>query len=502
MLLFQVLLFFVFPLALVQFSLYLLRVWNRSKLIRQKRCQPPPTASQNGLLLGLDSVFRSLRMVKENKLNLSTQQQLQKYGYTFQSKSLAKTRFFTIEPENLQAIFAKDFESWGSQPFRLFPFQPFVGKGIMCTDGAFWAHSRALIKPTFARTQISDLSALNVHVDRLIRLIPTDGSTVDLQPLFGRLALDSSTEFLFGESVNTLLPHATEDAAAFLDAYNYGQAILGKRMQLPHWNFLTRDKRFWESCKVAHQFVDQYVDKALQQKDDGVPTKRYVLAYELAKETKDRTDIRNQLLNIFLPAHDATAVILTNIFFHLARHASVWNKLRQELDAHGLLTGGASMITLERLKSIKYLQYIMNETFRLNPTIGILSRAALRDTTLPVGGGADGSAPIFVKKGDVLSASLYAMHRRKDIYGEDAHVFRPARWESLRPRFWSYLPFGGGPRVCPAQQFALAEVGFTIVRFAQTYVSIENKDPVHEFVESYKISTESKNGAKVAFALA
>lgn len=72
----------------------------------------------------------------------------------------------------------------------------------------------------------------------------------------------------------------------------------------------------------------------------------------------------------------------------------------------------------------------------------MLSRMASTDTVLPVGGGQDGKSPLFVQKDQVVGWSSYAMHRRKDIYGEDSDEFRPERWETLRPG-WGYLPFGG-----------------------------------------------------------
>ena len=95
-------------------------------------------------------------------------------------------------------------------------------------------------------------------------------------------------------------------------------------------------------------------------------------------------------------------------------------------------------------------------------------------------------------------ASFYSLHKRKDLFGEDADIFRPERWESMRPAHWSYLPFGGGPRICPGQQLALTEVGYSIIKIVEAFPAIENRDPVLEFVEHYKLSTESKNGAKVA----
>lgn len=102
------------------------------------------------------------------------------------------------------------------------------------------------------------------------------------------------------------------------------------------------------------------------------------------------------------------------------------------------------------------------------------SRAAEKTTTLPVGGGPDGTAPILVRKGEGVGYCIYAMHRRKDIYGSDADQFRPERWENdaLKNIGWGYLPFNGGPRICLGQDFALLEAGFTIVRLLQTFETI------------------------------
>ena len=64
------------------------------------------------------------------------------------------------------------------------------------------------------------------------------------------------------------------------------------------------------------------------------------------------------------------------------------------------------------------------------------------------------------------------MHRRKDIWGPDAEIFKPERWLTRRPG-WDYLPFNGGPRICIGQQFALTEVGYVVIRLMQRIDSID-----------------------------
>lgn len=107
---------------------------------------------------------------------------------------------------------------------------------------------------------------------------------------------------------------------------------------------------------------------------------------------------------------------------------------------------------------MRYLRAVLNESLRLYPIVPNNNREALHDTILPLGGGKDGQSPLFVPKGQIVVWDLYSMHRRKDIYGVDADVFKPERWldsgdeTALRPG-WAYLPFNGGPRTCVGRKF-------------------------------------------------
>ena len=292
------------------------------------------------------------------------------------------------------------------------------------------------------------------------------------------------------------------DARSFLSAYNHGMETLNRRILLPKWNFLTWDNYFWESCRITREFVDSYMDRALElvQGKNGTSHRsdnkrpRYVLAEELAKETKDKDEIRDGLLNLFFPAHSAIGLALTHIFFLLARHPRVWGKLRAEVE-----TLQTEELTFERLKSLTYLQAIINESFRLHPGVSVNARMCLRDTVLPTGVGPNGTDTVFVGKGDMIMISLSSMYRRKDLFGEDAEEFNPERWETLEVAPWSFLSFSGGPRVCSGKNLTLAHISFTMVKFLQKFRRVDNRDPCGQFVEMYKISTESKNGAKVAF---
>lgn len=271
-------------------------------------------------------------------------------------------------------------------------------------------------------------------------------------------------------------------------------------MTKPLWNILTLDKKWWQSYRLCHDFVDRAVDRAIRDLDSKTLSKgkhhKYILAQELAKRTDDRKDIRNQLLNIFLPAHDAIAIPLTNIFFHLARHPTVYAKLRQER----LSMPASANTDVQTLKKLPLLQNIINETFRLNPGVTTNERVALHDTILPTGGGASCASPVFIRKGDLATISFYTLQRRKDIWGADAEEWKPERWEGegVKVPPWTNLPFGGGPRICPGQELGLMQIAFAIARSVREIVGIERRDPVIAFEDLNRVVTVSKNGCKVA----
>lgn len=119
---------------------------------------------------------------------------------------------------------------------------------------------------------------------------------------------------------------------------------------------------------------------------------------------------------------------------------------------------------------------------------------------LPIGGGSDGSSPIYLNLGDTIVINIYSLHR-SEVYAPDPDRFRPERWEDIRPA-WEYLPFGGGPRHCPAQQLALFWVAYTVAKMAKVYKELRNMDSTEEFIESMKLNMESLNGARVKLVLA
>lgn len=93
---------------------------------------------------------------------------------------------------------------------------------------------------------------------------------------------------------------------------------------------------------------------------------------------------------------------------------------------------------------------------------------------------------------------MYSLHRQPSVYGADAQTFRPERWAdpTLRPG-WDYLPFGGGPRVCLGQQYALTEAYYVTIRLMQMYRRVEPRNANESWMEQLTITCCSYGGTKV-----
>lgn len=282
-------------------------------------------------------------------------------------------------------------------------------------NGKQWEHSRALLRPQFVRSQVSDIKLEEAHVQALMsvldRRLKSDGWTelTDLQPLFFRLTLDSATEFLFGESINSQLvdgPDKPEDGEEFSFAYAFdrSQYILSMAARLGNNYWLVHTPQFHRMVKKVHSLVDYFVQLALSQNvaKSGVPEQgKYVFLHALAQETRDPYELRSQILNILLAGRDTTASTLGWFFYTMAdpQYKGIFTKLRSIVLSEFGSYADPKDITFETMKNCQYLQWCLNETLRLYPVVSFNVRTAMVDTTLPTGGGPDGKSPIYVKKG-------------------------------------------------------------------------------------------------------
>ncbi|OAL45722.1 putative cytochrome P450 family protein [Pyrenochaeta sp. DS3sAY3a] len=444
-------------------------------LMRARRllCKLPP--KRTSYVFGIDHIWRLGKADWDMKLPQflikifdETKTSKGLAAYTVKQDQLGETSFFTCDPKNIQAVLASQFHDFEFGENRRNAFHPLLGTGIFAADGKMWERSRTLLRPQFSREQISDLDLEERHVQNAMQVIPVNVTgwtdTVDLQTIFFRLTLDTSTEFLFGESVESqikaLQTHTNKvdslSHANFGQEFDKSQWYLSFRVRLQQFYWIINPYNFRHSVKVVHEHTDRFVNKALRRMsgkstetlDEGKP--KYVFLEALAKQVKDPPELRSQVLSVLLAGRDTTASLLCWFIRFMIDHPRVYLKLRNIVVEEFGSYKEPRNITFASLKACRYLQFCMNETLRLNPVVPINVRAAAKDTTLPRGGGEKGLDPVYVRKGQMIMYSVHATHRLKEYWGDDANEFKPARWDGLR-HGWEYLPFNGGPRICPGQ---------------------------------------------------
>ena len=186
------------------------------------------------------------------------------------------------------------------------------GDGIFTQEGAAWKHSRELLRPQFVHKHYEDLTVFRDAVDDLIDAIAAGGDIVDLQPLFFRLTLDTTTAFLFGESVRSLRAPDSAGEETFADAFNIAQEYVAKRFRLLDLYWLIGGPKFREACNNVHKFADRIIERNLSNRKAGTASLRGETFLDIAAAIMpDRSALRSQIINILVAGRDTTACLLS-----------------------------------------------------------------------------------------------------------------------------------------------------------------------------------------------
>ncbi|MGH9675839.1 MAG: cytochrome P450, partial [Candidatus Acidiferrum sp.] len=168
--------------------------------------------------------------------------------------------------------------------------------------------------------------------------------------------------------------------------------------------------------------------------------------------------LRDETITLFLAGHETTANTMAWTWWLLARNPAVEAKLHAELD---VILGGRAP-TLDDLPKLVYAGHVITEALRLYPAAWGLARLAIEEHEI---------AGYPVKKGMGVACAQWVVHRDPRWY-DAPEEFRPERWQGdlakRLPRF-AYFPFGGGPRQCIGNTFALMEATLILTTIAQKF---------------------------------
>jgi cytochrome P450 monooxygenase len=176
--------------ALLILSLFIHKIINlliHRTHLRRHGCIEPPYYPHKNPILGLDHFANMMNALKNGRLLDFKKEQFDTYGKTFRGNAIGINAYYTSDPEVSKAVHATYAAKFGLQPLRYEVAKHLWGNGIIVTDGKHWQRGRALIRASFDVVHIANFDRLRRHTEAFLDLLPSDGATVDLMPLFKRL---------------------------------------------------------------------------------------------------------------------------------------------------------------------------------------------------------------------------------------------------------------------------------------------------------------------------
>lgn len=226
--------------------------------------------------------------------------------------------------------------------------------------------------------------------------------------------MDAAADFSMGIELDSLHNKNSE----YFDAQERVRHIQSLIERAGPLNWLIPRWQFNADLKTIDKFMEPTLMRALADADSGKTVKsdgKYTFVQECLEVSRDPQFLRDEIRTILIAGRDTTATTLAWVFYELACHPEVVADLRREISAN---IGMDREPTYEDLKNVKILSYILNETLRIYPVAPFNVRAALKDTSLPRGGGPDGNGPVGIPAGTTVVYSTHLLREYSTIKWE------------------------------------------------------------------------------------
>ena len=332
------------------------------------------------------------------------------------------------------------------------------GQGLLTSEGEFWKRQRRLVQPAFHRQKLALLtdkmaSATRLTVDRWNIEGAPNGNVHEAMM---RLTFAIVGQTLFSTDVDgdaSAIGHALTVGLEWTN--QYAEALV----RVPKWVPTPKNREFAKALATLDELIFRIIDTRRAQPDPGDDLLGMLMSAtdERGEERMTNRQLRDEALTLVVAGHETTANLLAFALHLLARNRDWQDKIVRETEH--VLEGRDP--TFEDMPKLVVTRAVIDETLRLYPPAWTFERQAKEDDVIPEG---------RIRKGAIVGVSPYLIHRNPKVF-PDPEAFRPERFMPGAPERhkYAYLPFGGGPRTCIGNLFALTEAVVALAMIARDY---------------------------------
>lgn len=361
-----------------------------------------------------------------------------------------------------------------------------LGEGLVTSEGDTWRKQRKLVQPAFHRERLAGFaqSMVGDTASMLERWATRGPEAFDVHEEMMRLTFRIVGRTLFSTDVEVDADRiGPAVSAAIHHANDYAEAIV----RVPQWLPTPANFRFKKAIATLDELVLRIIaDRRKPNADQPNDLLAMLMAAhdDETKEGMSDRQLRDEMMTIILAGHETTANLLTWTWYLLSSHPDIARRLGAEV-AEVL---GDRAPSLDDLPKLKLTKMILEESLRLYPPAWAFERQAVAADTI---------AGYHVTPKTIIGIAPYTLHRHPRYWenpeGFDPERFAPERSEG-RPKY-AYLPFGGGPRFCIGNGFAMMEAQIIVAMIAQRH-RLELV-PGHPIVLDPQVTLRPKHGVRV-----
>jgi cytochrome P450 len=384
------------------------------------------------------------------------QEMFERYGDVVAIRFANIKAYLMRHPDHIHQVLVSEASKFHKSPVYRMVLGRFLGEGLVTSEGSFWRRQRAMTQPAFHTKRIQNYADVMVnYTERLLDEYEA-GQVRNINQDMMRLTLNIVSKTLFDAEMDANAARVNEALTAVLHASN---EIINSGFIIPQWVPTPRNRRVKSSVREFDAIMNQIItERRVTMEDKGDLLSMLLLTEDADGERMTDKQVRDEAVTLFLAGHETTANALTWTWYLLSQNPDVEAKLHEEVDR---VLGGRLPI-LADMRQLEYTEMVLKESMRLYPPVPNFGRQAIEDVQI---------GDINVEKDRVIMISPVNMHT-DPRWWNDPMEFRPERFAkgSEEPRHkHAYLPFGGGPRVCIGNNFAMMEGVLVMAAMAQRY---------------------------------